>query len=552
MMTTKKFYSIIVLMFLPALFLCAQTTMDFVCRVVPSQNDEVYKMLKKTEDRFNEFNYTDEASTIKNFLNTDGCMGFVIRDDSGKKYVFTSGNSNLSNFTTFDVTFASDSFPVLHDLKLLAYDDDDKFLLIELPDSYRGKSLRVTNILPEVGQKVEIPDFSGTRLESIPSAVTELDSSKTYFYCSNMQANIGSPILIHDMNTDSEYTLLGVTTPSKSSTGPKILMRQNTTINAFMTKWRYIMIQDNDLPLNLFLKMTSSSSSNQDELGSRFVSTKLLNDIGADLYMTNKDFRYYYRSNRFSNNPYNGLSGWMACYIKELFGSGTNYIVKSSDITGNAAKVVFTDGTKTIESEWVKENDLWKISYIQGLDEKIKVKKNNLFNNSDWDTDDYYGDPYLFNVKGSLLIPTDRDNKGFDIEALCTMQFIAAGYFYQQERLEMEVVNGIEERNAYSTGLIARLQVPIDIWRIMIVPFFEGRLGFTNVHELFDDKSSRLFFGMDYGVDVCFVLSPNFAPYVSFSGNNVSYNTRENSNNFSFSAGLRFLGLCDFDSGSWF
>ena len=84
MMTTKKFYSIIVLIFFPAVFLCAQTTMDFVCRVVPSKNDEVYKTLQNAQERFNEFNYEDEASEIKNFLNRNGCMGFVIRDEAGK------------------------------------------------------------------------------------------------------------------------------------------------------------------------------------------------------------------------------------------------------------------------------------------------------------------------------------------------------------------------------------------------------------------------------------------------------------------------------------
>lgn len=81
--------------------------------------------------------------------------------------------------------------------------------------------------------------------------------------------------------------------------------------------------------------------------------------------------------------------------------------------------------------------------------------------------------------------------------------------------------------------------------RIMILPFAEGRLGFTNVHEILGDKSSRLFFGFNYGVDLGFAVNEIFAPYVSFSGNSASYNGSERANNFSFSAGVRLIGIVD-------
>ena len=552
MMTTKKFYSIIVLMFIPALFLCAQTTMDFVCRVIPSKNDEVYKTLQNARERFNEFNYEDEAYEIKNFLNKNGCMGFVIRDEAGKKYVFTSSSNKLSTYTTFDVTFASESYPVLHDLKLSALDSENNFMLIELPADYTGKALNMSSATPTLGQNVVIPDFSGTRLELQSSAITESSPANSTFKYSFPQPVIGSPVLLHDMNTATEYTLLGINCPSKGNTGPTFITMDNTSINGFMKRWPYLTQKDKDLPLNLFLEMVSSSSSNELELGTRFASTKLTNSLGADLFMSKKDFyhSYYNKKYNFYNNPYFGLTGWIACYIKDLFNSDKEYYIDSLIINGEIAKVAFTDGENTVESEWIKENDLWKISYIQGLAEKTDFKKNNIFNNNSWGFDEYYGDPFLINVKTSLLVPTVRENKGIDIEALCSWQFLAGGLFYQQERLEMETTAGIEERNAYTVGLAGRLQFPVDIKRLMIIPFIEGRFGFTNVHELFDDKSSRLYFGVDYGIDVAFDINQNFAPYLSFSGNNVGYNRKEKSNNFSFSIGLRFLGICDF-GGDW-
>ena len=82
----------------------------------------------------------------------------------------------------------------------------------------------------------------------------------------------------------------------------------------------------------------------------------------------------------------------------------------------------------------------------------------------------------------------------------------------------------------------------------MLVPYIEGRLGFTNVHEVFGDKSSRLYFGANFGMDLAFVINEYIAPYISFSGNTVNYNGNENSNNFSFSAGLRLLGIIDFSA----
>ena len=92
------------------------------------------------------------------------------------------------------------------------------------------------------------------------------------------------------------------------------------------------------------------------------------------------------------------------------------------------------------------------------------------------------------------------------------------------------------------------MQLPLNLWRFMFAPYIEGRLGFTNVNEVFGDKSSRLYFGANYGMDIAFGINEFIAPYISFSGNTVIYNENERSNNFSFSAGLRLLGIFDWGS----
>ena len=115
----------------------------------------------------------------------------------------------------------------------------------------------------------------------------------------------------------------------------------------------------------------------------------------------------------------------------------------------------------------------------------------------------------------------------------------------------MEDNGGTGKHRASTFGGVVRIQIPIVIWRFMLIPFVEGRLGFTNVSELFDDKTARLFFGTHYGVDLCFVINEYVAPYVSFSGNSVTYNNSEHSNSFEFSAGLRLLGIFDYTDFWW-
>ena len=81
---------IVCFVLMEALVLFAQSPKEFVCRVVPSENDKAYQMLKSAEIRFREYNYKDQAEDIKAFLAKVGNMGVVIRDDAGKKYVLTS------------------------------------------------------------------------------------------------------------------------------------------------------------------------------------------------------------------------------------------------------------------------------------------------------------------------------------------------------------------------------------------------------------------------------------------------------------------------------
>ena len=546
MMRMKKFVLTICVMFLPVMALFAQSSKAFVCRVVPNENDAVYKMLKSVEARLEEYNYNDEALNVRTFLSTVGNMGVVISDESGKKYVLTSGDKSLSDFTGFDIRFVSDGDSesvVLKDLKLSALDGERDFLLIELPRNYSGKALRLNNTRPELGQKVEIPNFNNGYWENQLSMVVDVKEEKTYFLHSNQFASVGTPVLLHDGNSDSAYTLLGVNRYLKNSDRNSLCAEKNSSINEFMKKWPYTKVEDTDLPLNLFISMISEPYSNKEKIASRFISAELLLSKGADFFISDTDYHRY--GNDFKKDPYKDLAGLMTKHIGHILKPNSILSVSSVEESGNSAKVVFSNDGKLIDTAWVKENGLWKISDVEGLDERINIKKKTSYGYL-WDVDDgYYGDPYVLNLRGSYLVSTDSDNRGFDVSALLNAQFFGFGLFYQQDKFPMELSSGTQEHTASTFGGLVRFQLPIDIWCFMIVPFVEGRLGFTNVHELFDDKSSRLFAGINYGVDLAFVINPYLAPYVSFSGNAASYNDREHSNNLSFAAGLRLLGVFD-------
>ena len=542
MMKAKKFISIICGMFFTALVICAQTLQspaDFVCRISPSENDSVYKMLKDAEADFSSRKRSEEVSVIKNFLSGEGNMGIVVRDAAGKKYVLSVGTEGLSSFTRFDICFASETSSALKDLKLSALDSQNNFLLVELPETYAGKALGLSNVLPTVGQRVVVPNFTSNRLEVQPAMVTDVRSNN--FLHSAKDALAGSPVLLSDMSSGSSYTLLGMNRPSKSDSDSIYAEFVYPTLSDFVKNWRNVMLDDVDLPLNLFLSMVTSPSSNSDRIAARFISTKLLTDSGVDIYLSKVNDSYSFKSN-FRANPHTGLAYVTASCIKRVFGGSSSFFIDSMYIYENTAKVAFSDGEKTIQSAWVRENGLWKISELEGLESFIKKKRSG---GSDWFGEDYFGDPYILNIKGSFLVPTETDTKGFDVAAMLNAQFFGIGLFYQQEKLVMELSSGPEERNAYTFGAIYRVQAPFDLWRFIVIPYVEGRLGITNIHELFDDKSSRLYFGVDYGLDLCFSINTTFAPYVSISGNSVSYNDRERSNNVSLTAGLRLFGFME-------
>ena len=540
--------------------LFAQSPKDFVCRVVPSENDNTYKMLQSAQSRFEEYNYKYEADKIKRFLTDTGNTGVIIRDDAGKKYVLTSGEESLSDFTTFDIQFAPDNHSepaVLHGLKISALDTEYNFLLIELPDNYSGKALRVTNASPVQGQNVIVPDFSTSHWEEHYVTVSNAFNDRNYFILTYKDAPVGSPVLLQDNNTDSAYTVLGINHKDRNGLAQA---EKTPAISSFLNNWRYMKSDDPELPLNLFISMINKKVSNSntksigsadttvslEEIGDTFISKELLRKLGADLYISNSGNSKY--GNKYSNDPYRGILFVTAEIIKNLFNNNSSLSVDSVVINKDYAKVVFEKDSGPIQTEWIKENGSWKLSSVEGLEQKIKLKK---YKENVWIDDPYYGDPFVINIRGSLLVPTEysrADNKGFDITALGTFQYIGAGLFFQQEKLVMDYSGGTGEHRASSFGGLIRFQIPINAWRFMLVPFVEGRLGFTNVSEIFDDKSARLFFGSDFGVDLCFVINEYVAPYVTFSGNNVSYSNTEHTSSFEFSAGIRLLGILDYDT----
>lgn len=411
MLGIKKFISIVFMFALPSIFIFAQSAKNFVCRVVPNEDDKVYQMLLSAKFRFEEYNYKNEADKIKKFLSSTGNTGVVIRDDSGKKYVLTSGEESLSDFTEFDVHFApdNDSEPVvLRGLKISALDAKYHFLLIELPESYSGKALRVTNAVPVQGQNVVVPDFSTNHWEEHYATVSNAYNDREYFTLSYKDTPVGSPVLLHDSNTDSAYTLLGV-----NHIEERICQAEkNPAISDFLKNWRYSNSIDTELPLNLFVKTlnkktsipnsktpnSTDSSIIIEEIGGRFISTELLRKLGADLYISNSGNSKY--GNKYSDDPYRGI----------------------------------------------------------------------LFGGDSWLNDVYFGNPFAINIRGSLLVPTEysrKDDKGFDITALASFQYFGAGLFYQQEKLAMEYKDGTGDHRASTFGGLIRLQIPVNAWRFI-------------------------------------------------------------------------------------
>ena len=536
----KKSIAIVLGIILYTVSVFAQSSRDFVCRIVPSENDVMYRTLNKLAEGLVKQKYDTEAEKLSSYISTRESTGFVISDDAGKKYVITS-STRLSDFSLLDIDFATPQNFSLHDLKPSAVDKNLRLLLIELPESYSGKSIKAGTMVLTEGQKIEIPDFTGKHWENQSAFISNINEGKTYFTHSNRFAPPGSPALIPDPSSDSGYRLAGVNRSLSDSSGSREICTEKTSgVHDFVQSWRNSVYMDEDIPLNLFIDMVKSKDG---ELASRFVSAELLSERGVDIFLS--DMSYEYR-NKLKDEPCKALSLLASERIKKIFAPYKSISVSKIKTDGDCASVVFDVGTKEIESLWTKNQGLWKLSDLDGLDEKKSPKKNTAPGFMGFDG--WAGDPFVLNIRGSYLLPSTIDGGGFDVTALASLQLFGIGFFYQQESLEMETSSGTQKRNAHSFGGIARLQLPLNLWRFMLVPYIEGRLGFTNVHEVFGDKSSRLYFGANFGMDLAFVINEYIAPYISFSGNTVNYNGNENSNNFSFSAGLRLLGIIDFSA----
>ena len=536
----KKSFIIILTVILSIASSFAQSSRDFVCRIVPSENDVMYRTLNTLSERLKTQKYDSEAEKLFSYISTRESTGFVISDDAGKKYVITS-STRLSDFSLLDIDFASPQNSPLHDLKPSAVDKNMRLLLIELPESYSGKSIKAGNIVLTEGQKIEIPDFTGKHWENQSAFISNINEGKSYFTHSNRFAPAGSPVLIPDPGSGSGYRLAGVNrSVAESSSSREICAEKTTGVHSFVQTWRNCVYMDEEIPLNLFLDMIKSKD---DGLASRFISAELISERGVDIFLS--DMSYEYKS-KLKEDPCKSLSNLAADRIKKIFAPYNSISVGKIKMEGDRASVVFETETREIESSWIKNQGLWKLADLDELDEKKPPKKNTAPGFMGFEG--WAGDPFMLNIRGSYLLPSTADGSGFDITVMANFQVFGAGFFYQQEQLDMETSSGIQKRNAHSFGGVLRMQLPLNLWRFMFAPYIEGRLGFTNVNEVFGDKSSRLYFGANYGMDIAFGINEFIAPYISFSGNTVIYNENERSNNFSFSAGLRLLGIFDWGS----
>lgn len=61
-----------------------------------------------------------------------------------------------------------------------------------------------------------IPDFTTSHWEEHYATIGSTYEDRSYFTLSYKYPPVGSPVLLHDNNTDSAYTLLGVNHVSKS------------------------------------------------------------------------------------------------------------------------------------------------------------------------------------------------------------------------------------------------------------------------------------------------------------------------------------------------
>ena len=507
-----------------------------VCLANGAKSDNVRKSLSEIAKSLKDSNYSYEASRIENnFLSKKGSTGFVVKGNDGKFFVIAD-DSILSEYTSADVQFENDDNSLLEYTSLPIVKKENGLVLIALPEDFSGEALSLSEKGVVEGEEITAAGFvlyeEGTRYERRSGIVVNTDSNGEFFVSVPINKTYsGSPLL---KKSGDKYEIAGTVLYAEESNEYNVRKVVNAKkiralIDSFYEKDG---AKTEEKPnTEQFLKALKEGKAKD------FVSDSLALKAGDVAFMTYESSYSY----RFESKPVEVLRDAVSRAVCETLGAKKAKNISVEEIADSkeseSATIAFVSEKKRFVSDWQIENGEWKLIEFSSLEELSKKKKKNKSDDIDPVS---MGDAYIFLVKGGKLFQTENEGKsGASASAFLMCHLAGIGLFYQSEEIALDTRESAEPTVMNSAGLALRFQLPFDIWRFMIVPYSELRMGISNPDDIKGDNS-RIYYGSLCGLDLAFNAG-QVAPTASVEFIHSGYNDSEKSNNLGISFGLRIF-----------
>ncbi len=537
----KKYIFLVILFSSLGFCLGAESLRNYVCCVRADENDENIQFLRSLGKDKDFCKLYSRNSGLRIFFQNLNANGFVVRAQNGKKYVLTVERA-VKNSRTANVSFLQEDNSVLPltNLPVFKSDENTGLSLVALPadfdcqvlDFFEGKAEEGENVYTaSVFPNQKTPDyFFQVGFLQNPFAPNVLnDFSKiTFLYLHSLPANSlsdGQPLLV---KSGTSYKILGVNIKNDEESyaipGKFIkefleqAFKDDSESQSATTK-----NQSYKAPEEFFATLKNPQASFTDI--SEFISDEFVRNYGKRILFTyhNKIDKKTNKFKSFGKDPMDCLRATCAFALWAELKGGTPNAKNPDEFVSWKS---FDGALKICDAKFSKN---FRTS------PKEESKQNESYFGFGYDS---YNDA-VFRLEGGLVRPTEDGTNGFDANLGFDIFCIGAGLFFEREKVDLPVKSSERGTWMNSFGISARLLLPFYVWRLSFTPFVEGRLGLSNITDIFGGDTTRLYFADRVGLELMPRFFEHINPFISVSGLHSTYNAKH-TYNVEFSAGIKF------------
>lgn len=555
----------------------AASLRDYVCVVRPVISESTTAFLKDYEKYLESRGYKSYAENIEAYLTGSFGSGFIIYGSNGKPYILTNRHVVLEAETaTVQFEDFDGKLTEYKNLTIVAVDEDIDIALIALPEDFSKPGLTLSFNSISDGDDVWSAGFPGLGKDPVWQLGKGIVSNSTARIKDLLDPSIspiiqhsapidpgnsGGPLMISNSKTSSGYSVIGINTW-------KAVFRENTNfaipsslIKTFMDK---AINGTNKMGFNeklaLFDKTVTNKEASFSDM-SRFISNDMISTCGGPLFISILQKGSVTEKNEIINafiyDPIEGLRYTLAYYVYSSFqknGEIIQFTEAEPVKEGDTYKVEYTPAKgKAFTAEWMEVQGNWKLVDFNNLSSKkntyskLITNQNNVKNDVLNSSVKTIGDPYLMNFNLGYNFPKQGYDGGFNFDFISYVEYFGLDFFVMKETIPLTINDewgekqGTSPTDMLTAGIGLRMQVPINLNYIIVEPYVEGKLGFSNLLQL-HKGTNRFYAGYTLGVD-CIVncVSDTVAPQVGVKYIHSSYGSNK-SDRVSITAGVR-LGL---------